>query len=441
MGLTRSLVSGSSSMRAHQKMLDVISNNIANINTSGYKSSRANFADEFYQIYRYGKAPDKVPENGLGGVNPMQFGLGVKVGSITKDMSQGIIETTNRPLDLALQGEGFFVVHQNGQELYTRAGAFTRDEDGNIVDSTTGANVQGYNINIDSAGKIVKDINGENTLDSKYTNLTIPSDMISPPRQSQNITISGNLNSANPSGYERKTSINVFDNNGGVHSLTLDFVKTDNANEFSVSAQIDGVDVNLSDTTVQFNADGTLKTPMNVSIAASDLNSALSTTSFDETSPKDLNIQFGDANNLSSGSLTNFGGTNTLTFKSQDGYQSGDLLNLNVDDTGKVWGAFSNGQSEILGQVVVAKFTNTNGLMQKGMNYYSVGPNSGIPVIGTALESFGSTKMTSKAIEQSNVDLTTEFTKMITTQRAFEAASRIILTSDQMISQLNIIKR
>jgi len=271
--------------------------------------------------------------------------------------------------------------------------------------------------------------------------LTIPSDIISPPRQSQNITISGNLNSANPDGYPRKTSINVFDNNGGVHSLTLTFVKSDNANEYSVSAQIDGVDVNLSDSTVQFNADGTLKTPMNISITAADLNSALSTTAFDETSPKDMNIKFGDPKNLSSGSLTNFGGINTLTFKSQDGYQSGDLLNLNVDDTGKVWGAFSNGQSEILGQVVVAKFTNTNGLMQKGMNYFSVGPNSGIPVIGTALESFGSTKIASKAIEQSNVDLTTEFTKMITTQRAFEAASRIILTSDQMISQLNIIKR
>src|SRR3989339_1323757 len=156
MGITRSLVSGGSAMRSTQEMFDVISDNIANVNTTGFKSSRATFADQFSQIYRYGKAPASDTVNGAGGVNPMQFGLGVKTAAINKDMNQGVIEATNRPLDLAFQGEGFFIINNNGRELYNRARAFTRDLNGYLVDSSGGAFLQGYNLKIDSSGRIEK---------------------------------------------------------------------------------------------------------------------------------------------------------------------------------------------------------------------------------------------------------------------------------------------
>ncbi len=441
MGITRSLVTGASAMKAQQDMFDVLSDNIANVNTTGFKSSRATFADQFSQIYRYGKSPSTNLGTGEGGLNPMQFGLGVKIGAITKDMSQGIIESTNRPLDLALQGDGFFIVNQNNREYYTRAGAFSRDLNGFLVDSATGAYVQGYNLNFDSNGRIVKDSNGGNILNSKVDDLRIPPDILSAPRQTQQINISGNLSAQNDTGFERTTSINIYDYHGNVHSITLNFTKTENENEYSVTAEIDNVPVTLNQTTIQFNNDGTLNTPMTAVINASDLNTAIGSNAFDATGNKNITINFGDPNNLISGSITNFGGANSATFKTQDGYASGDLLSLNVDQEGQIWGSFTNGQSEILGQIVIAKFTNPEGLLKEGMNYYSVAPNSGLPIVGTAVSSFQSTKITSNALEQSNVDLVTEFTNMITTQRAYEAASRVILTSDQMIQQLGVIKR
>ncbi len=435
------MVSGASSMKARQIALDVISNNIANANTSGFKSSRVNFADQFSQIYGYGRSPNAIPGSSNGGSDPSQIGLGVKVGSVTKDMSQGMIESTGRPLDLALQGDGFFIVHRNGQEFYTRAGAFTLDDNGNMVDYATVAFVQGYNPLYGADGTIVKDSSGANLLAGKVENLRIPPDIVSAPRQTQNVSLSGNLSASNEAGYERSTSINIFDNQGNVHSLTITFTKTENPGEYSLAAKIDDKDVAIGDATVVFNADGSLSSPTETKIAASDLNSALGATAFDADEPKDIAIKFKDAKNAVSGGLTNYGGSNSLTFKSQDGYQAGSLLDAQVDREGVIWGSFSNGQSEVLGQVAIAKFANPNGLVSEGDNYYAKGPDSGPPFVGTAVSTFESTSVQSKALEMSNVDLTTEFVNMITAQRAFEASSRIIMTSDQMLAQLGLIKR
>ncbi len=440
MGLTRSLTTGASSLRSHQKMLDVVSNNIANINTYGYKSSRANFLDMFSQILKYGKQPSVKSTDG-GGVDPLQIGLGVRLGSITNDRTQGVIESTNRPLDMALQGKGYFIVNQNGQEYYTRAGAFTQDQSGNIVDSSSGAYVSGYNVKRAADGSIAKNSNGANMLNAKVENLHISPDTISSPRQTQTVALSGNLSAENPEGHERTTSINVYDNRGNAHSLSVTFTKTANENEYDVAAQIDGIDVNMNQSTLTFNADGSLSEPLKATVTAADLNSALGSEAFDATEPKNVTVQFGSSKNLISGSMTNFGGLNNASFQAQDGYKTGDLVDINVQQNGKITGSFTNGQSEVLGQVVMAQFANPNGLVKEGNNYFSVGPNSGSPVVGAAIETFEATKIQSQSLEQSNVDLTTEFTNMIVAQRAFEAASRIILTSDQMLGQLAIVKR
>ena len=444
MGISRSLTIGSSSLRAHQARMDVISNNIANSNTTGFKSSRATFIDQFNQTVNWGKPPDSEGGNGIGGIDPKQYGLGVKMGSISMDMAQGVIETTDRPMDLAIEGDGFFVYNFNGKQVYSRAGAISRDRDGYLVDSSTGAYLQGYNLEVDSNGTVQKDSNYVNILNRKVENLLIPPDAISAPKQSQNIYLSGNLNSSMAAGADRKTSIQVFDMQGGSHTLGLTFTKTANANEYEMTAKIDGNDIpdsiNPLKVTITFNNDGTLKTPLTTSITASVLNTTMGSTLFDAATPKDLVINLASTDNLLGG-LTQFSGPNTATAMEQDGYQTGDLLNLSVDQKGKIWGSFTNGQSEIMGQVIISKFTNPQGLHKDGNSFFLTSPNSGLPNFGTAGEVFESTKIDSGALEQSNVDMTEQFTDMIATQRAFEASARTITVTDQMLGEINILKR
>ena len=441
MGLSRSLNTGTSALRVNQQNLDVISNNIANVNTIGYKSSRATFADQFSQTLDYGRAPDQVNGNGLGGVSPMQMGLGVKMAAISNDMSQGTLETTDRALDLALAGSGFFVYDLNGMQLYSRAGDVSLDRDGYLVDSATGAFLQGYNPEYDEDGKIIRDSDGNNILNRTITDLRIPPNVLSPPQQTENIAITGNLNSSTAVDEERQTSITIFDNKGGSHSLNLTFTKSSNLNEWGVSATIDGVDIALDEDTINFNIDGSLESPAGLNVTASDLNAALETTVFDEDTPKDIAIQLLDENDPISGSLTQFSGATNATASSQDGFQAGDLQDVSVDENGKIYGAFSNGQTELLGQVVIAKFTNQQGLLKEGGNFFSVSPNSGLANIGTAGETFESTAVASGALETSNVDMTEEFTDMIKTQRAYEAASRTITVSDALLQETNNLKR
>lgn len=441
MGLSRSLTTGTSSLRTHQQQFDVISNNIANANTTAYKSNRANFVEQLNQVYNHGKSPVETGDSGIGGINPKQFGLGVKLGSISQDMSQGAIETTNRPLDLAFEGDGFFVYNQNNQDFYSRDGAIQRDRSGNLVHSSSGAFLQGYNIETDANGLILKDSNGINQLDGIQDNLVISPDILSPPKQTENLSVRGNLKSTMPEGESRRMSINVFDNVGGAHTLSLIFTKSANANEFGISAEIDGQAVNPDATSISFNNDGTINSPMNIAVTAGELNTALGSSVFDDAEPKDISIQLGTSNNLISGSMTMFNAANDATIATQDGYQSGELNGLSVDSEGKIWGAFTNGASELLGQVVMAKFTNNEGLIRDGNSFYSPSPNSGMANIGTAGQIFPSSRIIGNALEQSNVDLTVQFTDMISTQRAYEAAARTVTVSDQLLAETNNLKR
>ncbi len=440
MGLSRSLATGASSLKAHQQRMDVISNNLANANTVGYKTSRANFGEQFNQVYNHGVAPEVTGSTGRGGVNPTQFGLGVRMTSIQQDMSQGVIENTNRALDLALQGDGFFIYNLNGQEKYSRAGTINQDKLGYLIDAGTGALLQGYNIETDSNGRIIKNADGSNRLNAAQSNLIIPADTISPPKQTQDISFFGNLNAGMEQGDSRRTSINIFDNVGGVHSLSISFTKSANPNEYAVAAEIDGQSVALGAANITFNADGTLNTPQALTFTAADLNTAIGGQLFDATTPRNINLRLTDPNNLLSG-LTQFAGANTASFKTQDGYTSGDLLNVSVARDGKIYGSFTNGQSEVLGQVLMAKFTNQDGLVRSGDNFFAASPNSGAAIVGTANEVFPSTSIIGNALEQSNTDMTEQFTKMISTQRAFEAASRTITISDTLLAEVNQLKR
>jgi len=449
MGLSRSLSAGASSLKSQQQRFDVISNNVANANTIGFKSSRVNFSDQLSQTLRYGFAPDEYGEVGVGGMNPVQYGLGVKVGSITRDMTQGAIEVTSRPLDMSLNGDGMFVFNFNGQTLFSRAGSVDRDVEGFLVDTSTGAFMQGYNVQQDNFGKSLKDNSGKNVLSRQIGNVRIPADVISEPKQTQTINFGGNLDRAMQDGDLRDASIKIFDNSGGVKYINITFARTVVPGEFTMTGTIDGKAVELSRSELRFNSDGTLNNPSEIIVTAADLNAALADGAaseikpFDDNpdDPKNITIVFGDQNNLVTGSITNFSGASNITASRQDGYEAGNLVGLSVDPQGKILGEFTNQQLELLGQIILAKFTNAEGLLNKGNNFYTTTPNSGFPNYGTAGESFRSTSVAGQSLEQSNVELTREFTDMIQTQRAFEAASRIVTVSDQMLAEVNQLKR
>jgi len=441
MGLSRSLTTGTSSLRAHQARFDVISNNLANANTIGFKSSRANFSDQLSQVRRHGLSPSGASGTGTGGLNPMEFGLGVKLSSISKDMSQGVNEITNRPLDMALNGDGFFVYNMNNRTMYSRAGAINRDKQGYLVDNMSGAYLQGYNVQKDPDGLKVKDSNYNNILSRKVESIRIEPNIKSEPKQTTSIVMGGNLDKDSMNvGDKKTTSIKVFDNTGGARSINLTFEKADDTS-FTLTADVDGNPLATSET-VTFGSNGTLQNPFNLIISAADLNSALESDAnplFDTT--RDIDVQLGDKNSLTSGSITNFTGASDITASSQNGYESGSLVGVNVGATGQILGQFTNGQSEVLGQVVVAKFINPEGMTKTGGNFFSTSANSGLPNIGTAGETFPSTTVQGESLEQSNVDLTEQFTEMISTQRAFEAASRTVTVSDQLLAETNQLKR
>lgn len=440
MSISRALSIGTSSLRTHQRRFDVIANNVANINTTGYKASRINFVDQLYQVFNRGQAPNVVAGIGAGGLNPIQYGLGVRVGSITPDLSQGVIESTGRPLDLAIQGDGYFVYQLFGRQYFSRSAPINRDSQGYLVDPTTGAFLQGYNVVRDANGFIVRDANGNSSINKVVSNIQIPTTTISPPKQTQNVKLSGNLDASAAQGTTTSTSIIIYDDLGAPHTLRFTFTKTANPNEWSIAGEIDGTAFTLANSTVTFNGNGTINTPTSLAITAQTLNQALNQQVFDETTPKDLTIELAPASNLLQG-MTQFAGASTVSFAYQDGFATGDLIDLSVDETGKIWGSFTNGKTELLGQVALARFANPSALVREGNNYFTVSPDSGLPLFGTALETFGSTRIYSGALEQSNVDLTEQFTEMISTQRAFEAAARTITITDTLLAETNQLKR
>lgn len=440
MGLSRSLSTGTSSLRAHQKKFDIIANNLANASTVGFKSNRVTFADQFSQTTSLGQKPDTSGDT-TGGLNPVQFGLGVKVGAVQRNMDQGLIEVTGRDLDMAINGNGFFIYQADGQTKYSRAGAVVRDSQGYLVDAGSGSHLQGYNLSYDATGKPVKDSNGNNVLERALSNLRIQPGFLSAPRQTTEIALNGNLNAQMQTGEIRTTSINVYDKTGAARELALTFEKTANPNEFNITGTIEGNSIPLSAGTVTFNQDGSINTPTNLTVTAVDLNTALGGDLFDATTPKDINVTLVDPDGNTFGGLTQYSSPSNATIQAQNGFEAGELLNMQISPRGEIVGTFTNGQSEVIGQVAIAKFTNPEGLITSGGNFFEASPNAGSPNIGTAGETFPSSSISGSALEQSNVDLTIEFTEMISTQRAFEAASRTVTVGDQMLAEINQLKR
>jgi len=419
--MMRSLFSGVSGLKNHQVRMDVIGNNIANVNTLGFKAGRVTFKEGFAQLLQGAGAP----QNGQGGTNPMQVGLGMQVGSMDTIFTQGNLETTGVSTDLAIQGDAFFVVRKGSQDFYTRAGNFTVDSDGRLVSATNGYRVQGRMA--DQTGVFASDVIGD---------ITLPVGQKAPAFATSGITLGGNLDASAAAGTVVSTTITVYDAQGGTHEVQVALTKDAvNPNEWDYAVTAPGMTVGGAGATGTLTFDpatGQMLTP------ATDPAFTLD----DATAPADY-AQIGVTLGLGGGTLsglTQFAGSTTAALQDQDGYSWGTLQSYSIDRTGTITGSFSNGVNLVLGQIALADFNNPGGLAKGGDNMFNSSSNSGTAVLSFATAESASS-IASGALEMSNVDLTQEFTNMIVAQRGFQANSKVITSTDELLQEVVNLKR
>jgi len=550
------LSAGVTGLQAHQKMLDVAANNLANVNTTAFKSSRINFAELLSQTIKKASQPTA----NLGGTNPQQMGSGVGVSGITPNMSQGNIVQTGNPLDLALEGEGYFVLSDGQQNIYTRAGAFAVDEHSTLVDPATGYRVQ----RIGSVGEI----DGFQT--PSDSNIHIPYDITMPANATSNIMVSGNLSADsitespqiqklesnvaysynngttagtdtliadldqytgtltsgtitisgynkdgtalssglsfsiddtttlgdlvdhlntnvltdataslvngkvritdNEGGYSRSdimleysgdgsltvpgyfemisvggsevksVNITVYDSLGGKHTLSGAFVRTDTPNIWDmvltyITGNVDSI--NMLDRRIDgitFNSnDGSYS-----GITGGDAAQFKITFAHNLSNEQAIDVSLGTIGKLDG--LTQFAGTSTAVAREQDGYGSGRLSSVSINNEGIVVGAFSNGIKKNIASIQIALFQNTAGLESAGGGYYLPSANSGEAVATQAMTG-GAGAVHGSSLEKSNADVATEFVNLIQAQNGYQANARTIRVANEILSELSNLIR
>jgi flagellar hook protein FlgE len=412
-----SLFAGISGLNANATAMTVIGDNIANVNTSGFKTNRAQFANILSQS--------------LGDSATGDIGRGAEFWGTSPLFTQGSLENTASPTDLAINGKGFFMVQDDtGANYFTRAGQFFLNEVGDMVNPDD-LNVQGYAI--DPTGNL-----------GNIEDISIPGERMSPPSATTEFTFDINLDAASAVGETYSASQSVFDSLGNALPFTLTFENT-GIQTWDMSATVAGTgnSVNFNPAAVggpfntislSFDTSGNLLTPdadqvLEVTLATGAVTPQLiSWDLIDNTSGSNL------------GDITGYTSPSTTTFQYQDGYVAGVLRGISVDEDGIVTASYSNGQLIPVFQVALADFPSYDGLKKLGKNLYSESINSGQAMTGVA----GNGRLGSispMSIEMSNVDLAQEFVKMITTQRAFQANSRVITTSDEILAELINLKR
>lgn len=530
--MMRSMFSAVSGLKTHQIRMDVIGNNIANVNTVGFKTGRVNFHEMFSQTMRGAAAPSA----DRGGTNPQQVGLGVALSSVDTVQGQGNRQSTAKTTDLSIEGNGFFVVAEGGTRYFTRAGLFDLDSQGNLVDGN-GRMVQGWMATNGVFGS--KDT-------STLTNIRIPMGQITQATPTTNVVWGNNLDAGAAVGFVRTTSVDVIDSLGRSHSIGVQFRRTDGARETTsvtwdnnldsgaavgttFDATFDAYDDlgNAHAVTVTFVKTGALTwdwtaagpagitgntgtitfdgagafasqtggpivftpagagevsvtmdfsglqqaaAPSDAAVTAND--GAAAGTTLNEwvwtaSGPAGLvnntgtivfnpdgsmgtafagPIQFTPVGASPMSVTMNFdlvtqnGGESTLEFIDRNGSPMGTLEKITIDGSGVITGTYSNGRSEQIGQIAIANFANPGGLLRVGDSLFSSSNNSGPEQIGEA-STGGRGSIIPSSLEMSNVDLAEEFTSMIVTQRGFQANSRVITASDEMLQDLVNLKR
>ena len=418
--MIRSMFAAVTSLRNHQTFMDTVANNIANVNTTGFKSGRIDFQDVLNQNLRGAVAPTSMK----GGVNAAQVGLGVAIGGIDNFMTQGDLQPTGKVTDLAIQGDGFFQLSDGQQILYTRDGSFDVGSDGRLVSPSTGLLVQGWQA--DDTGAI--------DTGQPIGDLNIPFNRMSPPTPSTSVGVAGNLDSQAADGTAVETVMTAFDSLGSPHNITMRFVKVPFANAWDWEAStIDPAIVTpnpLAGGTLTFDTAGLPQTDPSQPEGVRDLQ--FNNGADDATGATAINLEMD--------SMTGFSQQSTVNVDKQDGHEAGSLTSFTVGPDGTVNGIFSNGFNQALGKISLARFTNPGGLTRVGSNAFQLSVNSGLPIIGSpGGTGFGT--VNSGNLEMSNANLAQQFTDMIRAQRGFQANSRMITTSDEMLQELIGLKR
>jgi flagellar hook protein FlgE len=504
--MLRSLFAGVSGLRNHQVRMDVIGNNIANVNTVAFKSGRVTFKEGFSQLLQGASRPP----GDQGGINPIQVGLGMQIGSIDQLYTQGNIETTGQTTDLAIQGDSLFVVRKGNQSFYTRSGNFQMDADGRLVSPTNGFVVQGQVYQNGQLQDGIRDIQlpfGQKVTAQPTSEMRLGGNLnASAPQVPAGFSIDSPADrAANPAAWT-ESSISVFDSqgtkrdvkvqfwktgantwqwrldpksptvtapvtvasNGGVNSFTIPAPPANTAVTVARATTASGLVIDASQITP--NGTGGYTVDPSVNLAAGDLlnveYSVLPTAggagvnggtltfdtqgNLDPTQSDNVRVQFAvpgadmvdvavDTGSGANG-LTQYATVSTAVLRDQNGFTAGQLQNFSIDRSGLITGFFTNGTTNPLGRIVLADFNNPSGLLRTGDNMYQESANSGSAVLGFALEGSQSA-ITSGALEMSNVDLAQEFTNMIVAQRGFQANSKVVSTSDEMLQELMSLKR
>lgn len=423
--MIRSMFVAVSGLRNHQTMMDVVGNNIANVNTAGYKSSTTVFQDVLSQTLRgAGRATSTT-----GGSNPAQIGLGSRVAGITTNFSQGSLQLTGRATDFAIQGDGFFVVNQGGRQLYTRAGSFNADALGRLV-TQEGALMQGWGA----------DASGAVNTSGAIGNVVIPIGDVVEPIQTQSVDMGGNLPADAAVGAMIANSVDVYDSQGNPVTLRFEYTKTGPDSWEAVYRHVDSAGVlnpappaagtAITGGTLSFNASGELTSGYSLTIPGG------SVPGFAAGADITINLGVAGATNR----LTQFGSLSSLGVLGQDGSAAGTLQSFSVGQDGTIVGSYSNGRNRVVGQIALATFTNPEGLEKAGGSSYRDSINSGLAQIGAAGQG-GRGLLSAGTLEMSNVDLASEFTSLIVAQRGFQANSRVVTTSDEILQEVVNLKR
>ena len=463
--MMRSLYSGVSGLQNHQTRMDVIGNNISNVNTNGFKRGRVNFQDMISQKMS-GAAK---PTDELGGVNPKEVGLGMTIASIDNVFTQGNLQSTGVSTDLAIQGNGFFLLKSGEESFYTRNGAFGLDRDGTLVNPANGMRVQGW---------MAEEVNGQMLVSTAASpeDLIIPVGSKDPAKETTNVNFACNLNKNTPEIMEGAsaddiykgtwgTEQKIYDSFGNEHMLSVSFRRVPgNPNQWEATVQIDPDNADYTQTRVGLGTtDGMGNTFLvnfdnygalaSISDSAGNLSNTegqiVIQTSFAvaESNPDAEGNPYRQTLNINLGTIGSFKDTITQSASKsttkafyQDGYTMGYLDNFKIDSSGIITGVYSNGTNRTIGQIALASFANDRGLEKAGDNTYVESNNSGMARIGESGVAGKGTLMAG-ALEMSNVDLSEQMTDMIVTQRGFQSNAKTIQTADTLLETVLSLKR
>lgn len=426
---------GLSGLSSHSRAVEVVANNLANLNTLSFKGSRSDFRDLFYQ--NIGQSRSGVAS---------QVGIGAAPITVTRRFDQGVIQSTGGLLDAAVQGEGFFIVSDNDLVHYTRAGNFQLNSNQELV-TLNGENVQGW----------IRDrVGGDVDTLRPIGPITLQGNDRIEPAATSVLSLAANLQSGSTLAFSRP--VQIFDSLGSPHVMTLTFTPTTptvatNANAFEVSVSLTAADQIDTNTNLPPLADPNLVTPQPLVIEFDqngdlDIVTSPTTISIDmatnnivyQNGAADLLVTWNLLDNLGQARLTSVAAPSAVTDIFQDGSASSELVSIQMAESGKLNGIYSDGRTRVLAQLALARFTNPQALQAVGNNNYVPTASAGLPITGTA-NTAGLGSVLGLSLEGSNVDIAQEFTNLLTYQRGFQANSRVITTADELNQEALNLKR